>query len=433
MNKSPKASVYILAFLVVFFFGWESASYYILKKQAETNVVMKQEDVSPVAALSSLMTSSSASKADLTIFWKVWDMVEQMYVDESKIDKQQMAYGAIKGMVASLGDPFTVYMTPEETREFDQSLNGQLEGIGAELTVRNGNLIVVSPLKNSPAEKAGLQPGDIVYKIDGQITSDMTLFDAIMKIRGAKGSKVVLTIVREGKNDPFEIPITRDTVNVESVSMEDKKDGIYLLSINQFNDTTKPEFEDKVKQLLLLQPKGIVLDLRFNGGGYLDISVDILSDFLKGVEDAVTIKRRDNINNETMKTSGAGRLAEVPLVVLINGGSASASEIVAGAIQDHKRGIVMGEQSFGKGSVQEVDKLPDGSSLRVTIAKWYTPLGNNIDQVGIKPDIEVKPGADDSAGGADTQLDAAVKYLKDLSRGADKTETKASEGANKAG
>jgi len=414
MNKIPKSLVALLAFVVIFTFGWESASYYIIKKQAETSNDVKQEEVSPVAALSSLMSAGSESKADLSVFWKVWEMVDELYVDQTALDRQQMVYGSIKGMVASLKDPYTVYMTPDETKEFDQSLNGQLEGIGAELTVREGNLIIVSPLKNSPAEKAKLQPGDIVYKIDGKMTSDMTLFDAIMKIRGEKGTTVILTIVRENEKEPFEVPIARDTVNVESVSMEDKKDGIYLVSINQFNDTTKPEFDDKVKELLLLEPKGIVMDLRYNGGGYLDISVDIVSEFMKGVEDVVTIKRREESDKETLRTSGLARLADVPLVVLINEGSASASEIVAGAIQDHKRGILMGEQSFGKGSVQEVDKLPDGSSLRVTIAKWYTPLDKNIDEVGIKPDIEVLISDEDAGKDIDPQLDAAVKYLKEL-------------------
>ena len=416
MKRFPKPLKYLAAFLVIFMFGWESASYYILKKQTENHPTVKQEEVSPVAALSSLISSSGTDieKADLAIFWQVWDMLYELYVDKSAMNDQQMVYGAIKGMVASLDDPYTVYMTPEETKEFDQSLNGQLEGIGAELTVRDGNLIVVSPLKDSPAEKAGLQPNDIVYKIDGELTSDMTLFDAIMKIRGEKGTNVVLTLIREAKNEPFEVAITRDTVNVESVSMEDKGDGIYYISINQFNDTTKPEFEAKVKELLLLEPKGLIMDLRYNGGGYLDISVDILSELMKDNAEVVTIKRREEADNETLHVTGTARLADLPLVVLINNGSASASEIVAGAVQDHKRGLILGEQSFGKGSVQEVDKLPDGSSLRITIAKWYTPLGKNIDKVGIKPDMEVKLTDADTEADKDPQLDAAMTYLKGL-------------------
>lgn len=342
------------------------------------------------------------------MFWKVWGTVSDLYVDESKLNKETMVYGAIKGMVASVNDPYTVFMTPDETKDFDDSLNGTLEGIGAELTVKEGVLVIISPLKNSPAEKAGLLPGDIVYKIDGNITSDMTLFDAITKIRGTKGTKVTLNILRKGKKDPFDVAITRDNVNIESVSLEDKGQGIYYIAINQFSDNTKTEFDNAIQKILLKDPKGIVLDLRYNGGGYLDISVDILSEFFKGKVEAVTIKKRNSKDNETLYVSGNAPLANVPLVVLVNKGSASASEIVAGAIQDHKRGIVMGEQSFGKGSVQEVDKLPDGSSLRITIAKWYTPGGKNISEVGITPDIVVPETEKDVAAKKDPQLDAAI-------------------------
>lgn len=411
MKKFPKALTYTLLFAIVFLFGWESSSYYILKKSAVEKV--EQQDVSPVAAFSSLIGTPS-EQADLESFWDVWGLLSEMYVDETALDNEQMVHGAIKGMVASINDPYTVYMTPEETKEFDQSLNGQLEGIGCELTVKEKNLVVVSPLKNSPAEEAGLQPGDIVYKIDGEITAEMTLFDAIMKIRGEKGTKVVLTIIREGVDEPFEVGIVRATVNVESVSMEDKGDGIFYISINQFNDTTKPEFEAKIRELLLKEPTGLILDLRYNGGGYLDIAVDILSELLPEKIEAVTIKRRLEEDNETLYVTGEPRLGEIPLVVLINNGSASASEIVAGAIQDYKRGIVMGEQSFGKGSVQEVDKLSDGSSLRLTIARWFTPNGTNIDKVGITPDILVERAEEDFEADKDPQLDAAMEYLKKL-------------------
>jgi carboxyl-terminal processing protease len=412
MINLRKPLSYIVLFLIVFVFGWESASYYIIQKQgSEKNV--KQEEVSPVAALSSII-GSKQEKADLNIFWEVWDMLGQSYVDEGKLNNQNMVYGAIKGMVSSLDDPYTVYMTPDETNEFDQNLNGQLEGIGAELTVRDGALVVVYPLKNSPAEKAGLLPGDIVYKIDGQTTSDMTLFDAIMKIRGQKGTKVVLTIMRDKANEPLTVELVRDEVNVDSVSMLDKGNGIYYLTINQFNDTTKPEFDAKVKELLLLEPKGLVLDLRYNGGGYLDSAVDIASEFLKAKDKVSTIKRRSASDNEVLYTTGNPRLPTVPLVVLINGGSASSSEIVAGAIQDHKRGILMGETSFGKGSVQEVDKLSDGSSIRMTIAKWYTPNDKNVSGTGLKPDIEVKMTDADADKDKDPQLDEAIKYLQNL-------------------
>lgn len=417
MNTTRKFIGYILILGVVFLFGWESASYFILIKSADSHEIT-QEEVSPIAAFSSIIDSgghdNSNVRADLSIFWNVWDLLDEMYIDETTLDKQQMVYGAVKGMVAALNDPYTVYMDPNETKDFDQNLMGQLEGIGAELTVRDQALVIVTPLKNSPAEAAGLKPGDIVYKIDGELTAEMTLFEAIMNIRGEKGSSVVLTIIRGDIEDPFEVSILRDTVNVESVDMEDLGDSIYLINIYQFNDNTTPEFEAIITELLLNEPKGLIIDLRNNGGGYLEISVDILSAFIEGKKEAVTIKRRSDADNETMFVSGNPSLPNVPIAVLINDGSASAAEIVAGALQDYKRGIVIGETSFGKGSVQEVDKLSDGSSLRMTIARWYTPNGNNIDHTGITPDIEVEYTDDDYTNGTDPVQDAALEYLKNL-------------------
>jgi len=416
MKKSTRVISYILIFGIVFLSGWEAASYYHNKVTLASNGGTQQEVASPVAALSSLLTDSTTEPANLSLFWKVWGMVNDMYVNETALDKQTMVYGAIKGMVASLGDPYTVFMTPDETKDFDDSLNGTLEGIGAELTVKDGVLVIISPLKDSPAEKAGLLPGDVVYKIDGTVTSDMTLFEAITKIRGQKGTKVTLTILRKAKKEPFDVAITRDDVSVDSVSWEAKDNGIFYIAINQFSDNTQAEFDNAVHQIVLKDPKGIVLDLRYNGGGYLDSSVSILSDFLQGKQEAVTIKKRNAADNQTLFVTGNAPLANVPLVVLVNKGSASASEIVAGAIQDHKRGIIMGEQSFGKGSVQEVDKLQDGSSLRITIAKWYTPSGKNISEVGITPDMVVPLTEADSEAKKDPQLDAAMKYLAGLAK-----------------
>jgi carboxyl-terminal processing protease len=418
MKKKYHILNYLLLFLLVFLFGWESSSYYIVHRSANSSGLIKESEVSPIAALSSILTNQKdtgiENEADLSIFWRVWRMLDADYVDETALDRQMMVYGAIKGMVSALEDPYTVYMTPEETKEFDQNLEGKLEGIGAELTVRDQSLVVVSPLKNSPAEDAGLKPGDVIYKIDGEITAEMTLFDAIMKIRGEKGTKVILTILRKGEKDAQEIGIVRDTVDIESVTMEEKDNGIFYISINQFNDNTGPEFDVKLKEMLLKDPKSLILDLRNNGGGYLDISVDILSEFIKGKKEAVTIKQREDSDNQTLFVTGKPSIPDLPLVVIINNGSASASEILAGAIQDYKRGLILGEQSFGKGSVQEVDKLSDGSSLRMTIAKWYTPNGKNIDKVGIKPDMEVILSDDDAKKEKDSQMEAALKYLKSL-------------------
>lgn len=409
MKKFPRTLAYVLAFLVIFSLGWGSSAYYFSQKVASGQNSSQNTNV-----LSPLLGGGNTNRSDLKMFWNVWDLLSQQYVDESALNDQQQVYGAIKGMVAAVNDPYTVYMTPDETKEFDQSLSGELEGIGAELTVRDKALVVVSPLKNSPAEKAGLLPEDIVYKIDGKVTAEMSLFDAIMHIRGEKGTKVTLTIIRKGIDEPFDLSIVRETVNVESVSMEDKGNNIYYLSINQFGENTAPEFEAKVNELLLKQPKGLILDLRNNGGGLLDTAVNVLSEFIVGKKPAVGIKQRDAKKDTQLFVDGNAHLGTVPLVVLINKGSASASEIVAGAIQDYKRGILMGEQSFGKGSVQDVHPLSDGSSLRITIAKWYTPNGQNIDHVGIKPDMEIKMSDDDYEKKKDTQLNAAMEYLKNL-------------------
>lgn len=413
MKRSKKFLSYLLVFGVVFLFGWESASYYIVKSSAEKS--MTHEEISPTAAFSSLIGSTTNEQANLDVFWDVWKLLDERYVDEQSLEEQQMIYGAVSGMVNALDDPYTVYMTPQETVEFDQNLGGKLEGIGAELTVRDQSLVVVTPLKGSPAEGAGLLPGDIIYKIDGNLTAEMTLFDAIMNIRGERGTRVALTIIRSGQDEPFEIGIVRDTITIESVVMEEPEEGIHWMSVHQFNDNTYPTFNAMVQELVLDDnAKGLIIDLRNNGGGYLEVAVDMLSEFVEGNVEAVTIKRRDSVDDETLYTSGSPRIPSLPIVVLINDGSASASEILAGALQDHERAVVIGETSFGKGSVQEVDKLHDGSSIRLTVARWYTPNGNNIDHLGITPDIEQLMTEEDYENGTDPQLDAAVEYLKNL-------------------
>ncbi|MFC1748037.1 S41 family peptidase [Pseudomonadota bacterium] len=411
MKTLRKVAAYVVLLAFVFYFGWETARYVVLRQVGASEIA--QESLSPVGAISSLFIPEGET-ASMTTFWQVWGLLEDSYVDEQTLNNEAMVYGAIKGMVKALDDPYTEFMDPAETKEFDQSLNGELEGIGAELTIKDQALVVVTPLKNSPAEIAGLQSGDVIFMIDGEIVAEMTLIEAVMNIRGEKGTQVVLTVVREGVDDPFEVSIIRDKVNIESVSMEEKEDGIYYISVNQFNDTTKPEFDASINKVVLNDGKGLILDFRNNGGGYLDVAVDIASHFVKGTGEVVKVKRRYDDDDDAFFLTGRPTLAEIPIVVLINGGSASASEIVAGALQDYNRAIIMGEQSFGKGSVQEVDKLSDGSSLRMTIAKWYTPKDTSVDDVGITPDIVVEYTDDHYEADIDPQLDAAIDYLKNL-------------------
>lgn len=345
---------------------------------------------------------------------EVWRRLQSFYYDAAKLDQKNLEYNAVKGFVKGIGDPYTVFMPPDEAKEFGQELGGKLEGIGAQLEVKEDKIMVVAPLKNSPAEKAGVKAGDIIFKINNEMAQDMTLYEAVSRIRGKKGTQVTLTLIRENQSKPLEITITRDEVLIDTVTVKKIDGGIYHVAINQFNDHTKTEFQKAVEEILLAKAKAMVLDLRGNGGGFLDISIDILSEMIAGEKTVVIVKKRDETKNESIKTNGNARIPDLPLVVLVDKGSASASEIVAGAIQDYKRGIVIGEKTFGKGSVQELVDLNDGSSLRMTIAKWFTPLSRSIDEVGIMPDKEVKFTEEDAKLDRDPQLDAAIRYLKSL-------------------
>ncbi|MBI5152032.1 S41 family peptidase [Candidatus Peregrinibacteria bacterium] len=399
MNR--KTLYYFLPLVIIFslLIGWESSNLYYKDKLAEPAIPP---------------TCPSAKRnIDLSLFWETWDLITQKYIDEKAIVVKNMIYGAIKGLADSLRDPYTVFLDPNETKDFELSLNGDLEGIGAELTIDNQSLTVVSVFRDTPAEKAGLRTNDIIFKINDEITSDMSLPEAIKKIRGPAGSTVKLTVLRKNIENPIELSIKRANIELESLSYTDKGSGIYYISINHFSDRTKNELNEITQKIILKEPKGIILDVRSNGGGYLDIAVDILSEFIKGKKTVVYIKKRGN-ENEPIQTDGSGRLGDMPLVILADTGSASASEILAGAVQDLERGIIIGEQTFGKGSVQEYEQFTDGSSLRITIAKWLTPNGKNIDEIGIKPDIEVKMTDDDYKNNKDRQLDEAVKYLKGI-------------------
>jgi len=403
----------IIPIVIVVFIAGIFASPYLVTRGWKAD---KISDVVPKSSAFNLFSyTNSEDRADLSLFWNVWDRIKVKYVDENDLNEKNLIYGATKGMVKALGDPYTVFMDPEETKDFMTSLDGQLNGIGAELEVKDQVLVVVSPIKGSPAEAAGLLPGDVIYKIFDELAADMTIFEAVSKIRGERGTKARLTVIREGTEEPIELEITRDIITLESVTYETKENNIAYVSISQFTDNTKPEFNKAVSSILLKKPKGMILDLRFNGGGYLDVSVDILSELIDGKKEVVKIKSRKAEDDKSIYVSGNARLKDIPLVVLVNKGSASASEIVAGAIQDHKRGIVIGEKTFGKGSVQEVmDNFPDSSSLRVTIAHWFTPNGRSIEHEGIEPDRKVEITTKDLEAKKDTQLDAAIEYLKGL-------------------
>jgi carboxyl-terminal processing protease len=403
-SRNKNITKYILVAGLAFIFGWQATVMGFLGGQ---NKIAEQN------LLNNGSNQEKNETVDLALFWTVWNRIEGKYVKAEEIDEEEMVYGAIRGLVDSLNDPYSLFMTPKETKEFTASLEGKLEGIGAELSVKDKNLVIVTPLRASPAERAGLLPKDIIYKIDGESASEMSLFEAVMKIRGEKGTTVTLTIIREDIENPFDVSIVRENIDIESVTVEELEDDIVYIGVNQFNDKTNEEFGKAISKLILSEPKGIIIDLRFNGGGYLDIAVELLSYLLPTETEAVIIKERGK-EDVTMKTNGKPKLLKTPLVVLVNESSASASEIVAGGIQDHQRGIIMGAQTFGKGNVQEVDTFFDGSSLRMTIAKWYTPQGRSIEEVGITPDILVEITDEDIENEYDSQKESAIEYLKNL-------------------
>lgn len=351
---------------------------------------------------------------DMNLFWNVWQIVDQdyAYVEETE-DKEDRVEGAIQGMLDSLDDPYTLFMDTEESAEFEQSLNGELEGIGAEVTRKNGLITVVSPLKNTPAAKAGLLPGDIIVSVDGETTESMTLYEAVSLIRGERGTKVKLEVARKGAPDLIAVEIVRDKVHFDSVEWEIKDGGIAYIEIIQFDDNTLKNLNSAINEITLENVNGLIIDLRNNSGGYLDTAVDVLSELTSERQKAVIIKGRSEINNKIIYTTGRARLDDIPLIVLINEGSASASEIVAGAIKDWGRGTLIGKKSFGKGSVQELRPLEGGATLRLTVAKWNTPNDNNINKEGIAPDIEVELTPEDHNNDKDPQLDCALEYLKE--------------------
>jgi carboxyl-terminal processing protease len=357
----------------------------------------------------------SKNKIDTSLLYKVESILKQKY--NGNIDYPKMSEGAAAGAVASLGDPYTVFLDQKANQELSDDLNGELSGIGIEVGQKNGKLTIIAPIDSTPAANAGLRAGDFIAAIDGTDTGSLSIDEAVTKIRGEKGTKVKLVIVR-GSEAPKEIEITRDLINVPSVSYELKQDNIGYIKIRRFGEDTAKAVRDAGANLRAAGAKAIVLDVRDNPGGYLQSAVQVASEFYsKGV---VVEERSKNSKPKVDNAIAGGTMTDLPVVVLINGGSASASEILAGALSDNNRAVLVGQKSYGKGSVQEVICLTstfftsncNGPSLKVTVANWYTPNGVNISKEGIKPQIEVKLTEDDSNSNRDPQLEKAIESAK---------------------
>ncbi|MBD3244732.1 MAG: PDZ domain-containing protein [Candidatus Moranbacteria bacterium] len=347
---------------------------------------------------------------------EIWELVNKDYV--GKIPSQDEVLDSLsKGLVDSLDDPHTIYFSKEESEEFMKDMEGSFEGIGAEVGFRDKIVTIIAPLEGMPAQKAGLEAGDKILEINDESTADMSLNKAVSKIRGPKGTAVKLTIFRENNGDePMEIEVTRDTIDIKSVKWELKDGNIAYIRLNSFLEDTSEEFNKAVDEVKKSKAEKIVLDLRNNPGGYLGSSLNIAGHFLKKgslvvVEDYA---QKNDYKDRKDFSSGKGELKDYPIVILVNQGTASAAEILAGAIRDNRGAKLIGRQTFGKGSVQEVEKLDDGASIKITVAKWLTPNGKDIDEEGLTPDIEVEEAKEkeQEQEQKDKQLEKALEEIK---------------------
>ncbi len=353
-----------------------------------------------------------ATTADFSPFWKVWSTINDKFPTATKVLDQDRVYGAIQGLVGSLNDPYSVFFTPEKARSFQAEIAGNFSGVGMEVGIKDKVLTVIAPLKDTPAYRANIKPGDKILKIDNKVTSDLSIEDAIDLMRGEKGTTVVLTILRDGEKDPREIKIVRDTINMPTLDTELRKDGIFVIKLYSFSANSADLFRGAMKKFVDSGSDKLLLDLRGNPGGYLDAAVDISSWFLKSGKVVVTEDYGNNKTSQSYRSRGYDIFTDkLKFVILIDGGSASASEILSGAMQDYGIAKLVGAQSFGKGSVQEVVNITPDTILKITVAKWLTPKGTSISEKGLTPDYVVNFTPKDIADKKDVQLDKAVELL----------------------
>ncbi|OGJ61710.1 hypothetical protein A3C37_03060 [Candidatus Peribacteria bacterium RIFCSPHIGHO2_02_FULL_53_20] len=412
MSRAIRILTCILLPLFTLILGWQLG---MAMQERELQDIQKNLEVLYGGQTASgTVVQDPEKEVNPALMWGVWRLLSKNYIAPEKMKTQEMLYGAVGGLVEAVGDPYTVFMTPTENQQFHQSLQGRLEGIGAELTLRDKQVVIVAPLKGSPAAEAGLAPEDIIVKVNDEDVTGKSLVQVVERIRGPKGTSVTLTIDRPGEEEFLTFTIVRNEIRVPSVEYEVKKTAtgsVGYIALNQFGDDSVEEVRDALHELSKEDLTGLIFDVRFNGGGYLEGAVELVSFFLSEGK-VVSVQRR---TGEPIHHYVTGRpiASDIPVVVLINEGSASASEILAGALQDHKRATVIGKKSFGKGTVQEVFDLPGGSSIRITTAKWLTPNGKDLGSEGVVPDIAVERTREEIQNKIDPQLDAAIEWLVD--------------------
>ena len=401
-KNSGKALAAVLIVVVLigggFYFGYSYGTQY------PKNIVVK--DVSNIA-------SGEQTNVDFSVFWQVWDMLKNNYLKGATLKNQDMVYGAIEGLVNSTGDPHTVFMRPDDYQKFEQDIAGEFGGIGAELEVKDNYVVVLAPLDNTPASRGGIKAGDKILAVDGKplLTADAN--EAVKVIRGAVGTKVTLTILSDGDSKSHDITLTRATIETPTVKWSIKNNDIAYLQLFSFNEQSPYLFYKAALEIMSSGAKGMVLDLRDDPGGYLESAVNIAGWFFdKGIP--VVSEKFRNGSETKFSANGTAAFKDLPIVVLVNQGSASASEILAGALRDNRNIKLIGETTFGKGTVQDLEPLKDGSQIKMTIAQWVMPKGGIIEKNGLKPDIEVKITDADAAAKNDPQLNTALQEVQKL-------------------
>lgn len=381
----------------------------------QTHTAANQQASLLSAFFGSSTQTTAASSVDMSEFWKVWKLLQQKYVPTTSTSSpttQEKVQGAIGGLVKSYGDPYTMFFPPKAAKDFNSEISGTLSGVGMEVGIHNNLITVIAPLPDSPAKNAGILSGDVITKINGTSTEHMSLDEAVNLIRGPKGSQVTLTLYRKGVDHLLTIPVTRDTIDIPTVKTE-QKDGVFIISLYSFNALAVQKMQDAMRQYVKSGDHKLILDLRGNPGGYLEAAVNIASYFLPTGDVVVSENFGGGQPENVYRSKGTtlGSHAPTGMVVLVDGGSASAAEILSGALSEHHVATLMGEQTFGKGSVQELTDLPDGSSIKITVARWLTPDGISISEKGLTPQVYVPITQAEVKAGQDPQLDAALKWL----------------------
>lgn len=400
LNTARKVILLVLGFFVAFGIGYK--------------VGFSGADFSAFPSVT-ISREVPVKNLNFSMFWQIWDTLNSSYFDKSRLVPSKMVYGAIKGMVEAVGDPYTVFLPPSDNKISTEDLQGNFEGVGIQIGFKGTQLAVMAPLPDSPAQRAGVKAGDFIVGIKDEAkkidrgTANISIFDAVEAIRGKAGTKVTLALLREGTEKPILVDLTREKINVPSVVVEYLEGGkIVHLKLLKFGGETTGEWAKAVTEINSKNVDGVILDLRNNPGGYLQAAVDLAADFVPGGS-VVTIEERSNGERHDYKTMRTGLFVNKKVTVLVNGGSASASEILAGALRDDKKIKLVGEKTFGKGTIQEPQTLDGGAGLHITIARWLTPSGFWVNEKGLEPDVKIKDNPDTKE---DEQLQEAVKLLK---------------------